>query len=152
MWCTNAPVFSIGATDRWPFESDGRRVTGQGICDMKGGIVVALRAMDALRTRPASFGLVELVSVPDEEERDRAPELIHRHRGFDAALCMECGREDGSVVSERKGGIWVRLVARMGEPPTQARSRTRDATPSSPSQRRLCTSRRSRRATSLTRR
>ncbi len=109
--CHHDTVFPVGTTDGWSFASDADRVTGPGVCDMKGGIVVALRAMEALRSRPAAFGLVELVSVPDEEERDGPPETIDRLVGFDAALCMECGREDGSVVSERKGGIWVRLVA-----------------------------------------
>src|SRR3990170_4842518 len=37
---------------------------------------------------------------------------MERLTGFDAVLCMECGRVDGSVVSARKGGRWFRVHAR----------------------------------------
>ena len=33
-------------------------------------------------------------------------------RGFDAVLCMECGRPGGAVVAARKGGRWLDIVAR----------------------------------------
>jgi glutamate carboxypeptidase len=109
--CHHDTVFPVDTVAEWGFSRDGDRVHGPGVCDMKGGIVVALQALRALAAWPEAFGVVELVSVPDEEERNGPPETVERLRGFDAALCMECGREDGSVVSERKGGLWTRLVA-----------------------------------------
>ena len=39
------------------------------------------------------------------------PATLDRLRDFDAVLCMECGREDHSVVSARKAGYWFRLRA-----------------------------------------
>ena len=60
--------------------------------------------------------LLEVVSVPDEETRPARPTVtIERLAGFDAVLCMECGRVDGSVVSARKGGRWFRISA-VGRP------------------------------------
>jgi glutamate carboxypeptidase len=109
--CHHDTVFPLGTTREWCFSVDGERAHGPGVCDMKGGIVVAMHVLRVLRTRPEQFALVELVSVPDEEERDGPPATIERLRGFDAVLCMECGREDGSIVSERKGGLWTELTA-----------------------------------------
>lgn len=109
--CHHDTVFPVGTTASWSFARAATRVTGPGVCDMKGGIVVALRVLQALRSRPDAYSVVEFVSVPDEEVRDGAPDTFDRLRGFDAALCMECGREDGSIVSERKGGVWTQIVA-----------------------------------------
>lgn len=109
--CHHDTVFPLGTTATWSFSTDGERVYGPGVCDMKGGIVVALQTLRALASRPDTFGVVELVSVPDEEVRDGPQETIGRLAGYDASLCMECGREDRSIVSERKGGIWARIVA-----------------------------------------
>lgn len=109
--CHHDTVFPLGTTATWSFSRDDARVYGPGVCDMKGGIVVALRALAALSTRPDAYGTVEFVCVPDEEVRDGPLETIDRLSGVDAVLCLECGREDGSIVSERKGGVWAQLVA-----------------------------------------
>jgi glutamate carboxypeptidase len=36
---------------------------------------------------------------------------MERLAGYDAVLCLECGRVDGSIVSARKGGRWFRIHA-----------------------------------------
>jgi glutamate carboxypeptidase len=48
--------------------------------------------------------------VPDEELRDGAFRTIDRLAGFDAVLCMECGRPGNGVVTARKGGQWVTIT------------------------------------------
>jgi len=111
--CHHDTVFPLGTTDSWRYARDGDRVTGPGVCDMKGGIAVAAHAVRLLaELEPRRFARVELVSVPDEEERDGAPATLDRLRGFDAVLCLECGREDHAIVSARKGGRWLSVEAR----------------------------------------
>jgi glutamate carboxypeptidase len=82
---------------------------------MKGGIALAAHTARVLALGPRPFARLELVSVSDEETRPAAPLTIDRLAGFDAVLCLECGRADGSIVSARKGGRWFRIHAR-GKP------------------------------------
>ena len=50
--------------------------------------------------------------MPDEEIRSEPIATQARLAGFDAVLCMECGRPGGAVVAARKGGRWLDVVAR----------------------------------------
>jgi glutamate carboxypeptidase len=105
--CHHDTVFPAGTTDEWPFSIAGDIASGPGVADMKGGLVVAAQALRLLGGYPACFGQLELVSVPDEELRDGAFRTIDRLAGFDAVLCMECGRPGNGVVTARKGGQWL---------------------------------------------
>ena len=109
--CHHDTVFPLGTAAERPFSHDGRRVYGPGVADMKGGIALALHAARMLATGPRPFGRLELVSASDEETRPAAPLTLDRLEGFDAVLCLECGRADGSIVSARKGGRWFRIRA-----------------------------------------
>jgi glutamate carboxypeptidase len=125
--CHHDTVFPRGTVAERPFSRDTNRVYGPGVADMKGGVAVALHAARALATGPRPFGRVELVSASDEETRPAAPHTIERLAGFDAVLCMECGRVDGSIVSARKGGRWFRIhatgrPAHAGVEPDQGRN------------------------------
>lgn len=113
--CHHDTVFPAGTAAAWPFRADPDRCHGPGVADMKGGIAVAAHAARLLALGPRPFARVELVSVSDEETRPGAPLTLERLEGFDAVLCLECGRVDGSVVSARKGGRWFRLHA-LGRP------------------------------------
>ena len=79
---------------------------------MKGGIAVAAHAARLLAGGDRPFARLELVSVPDEEVRSEPIATQARLAGFDAVLCMECGRPGGAVVAARKGGRWLDVVAR----------------------------------------
>ena len=110
--CHHDTVFPAGTAAARPFSRDQQNVYGPGVCDMKGGIAVALHAMRLLVAGPRPFARLELISVPDEEEREGPPLTLDRLEGFDAVLCMECGRESHAIVSSRKAGRWLRLNAR----------------------------------------
>jgi glutamate carboxypeptidase len=125
--CHHDTVFPAGTAAARPFRRDGERCYGPGVADMKGGIAVAVHAARALATGPRPFALVEVVSVPDEESRPAAPANIERLAGFDAVLCLECGRPRGEVVSARKGATWLRVhaegrAAHAGEAPRSGRN------------------------------
>ena len=79
---------------------------------MKGGLAVAAHAARLLAAGDRPFARLELVSVPDEEIRSEPIATQARLAGFDAVLCMECGRPGGAVVAARKGGRWLDVVAR----------------------------------------
>jgi len=109
--CHHDTVFPHGTAEARPFRQDGACCHGPGVADMKGGLAVAVHAARLLAFGPRPFARIEVVSVPDEESRPNAPETIDRLAGFDAVLCLECGRPDGEVVSARKGAKWFRLQA-----------------------------------------
>ena len=125
--CHHDTVFPLGTAAMRPFRRDGERCYGPGVADMKGGIAVAVHAARALASGPRPFGLVEVVSVPDEESRPGPPATFDRLAAFDAVLCLECGRPGGEVVSARKGAAWLRIqaegrAAHAGEAPRAGRN------------------------------
>jgi glutamate carboxypeptidase len=109
--CHHDTVFPLGTIAARPVRREGDRLLGPGTADMKGGIAVAAHAARLLAVdRP--FARLELVSAPDEEVRSEPIATQARLAGFDAVLCMECGRPGGAVVAARKGGRWLDVVAR----------------------------------------
>ena len=105
-------VFLPGTGAARPVAVTGARARGPGVADMKGGVLVALAALAQLANEPdGAHGLVELHCVPDEEGRNVEPFTLDAMRGATAALCFECGRESGAVVTERKAGTWLTLTA-----------------------------------------
>lgn len=103
-------VFPNGTATARPMAVRGGRAYGPGVADMKGGLLVALTAMEALADGPRPFAAVELHSVPDEEVRVAPFATLDRVGGADAVLVLECGRENGDFVSGRKTGAWLRLA------------------------------------------
>jgi glutamate carboxypeptidase len=103
----HATLLGTGTSGAWPFSIAGDVARGPGVADMKGGLVVAAHTLRLLNRHPRCFRHLELVSVPDEELRDGPFRTIDRFKGFDAVLCMECGRPGNGVVTARKGGQWV---------------------------------------------
>ena len=109
--CHHDTVFPLGTVARQPLRREGDRLLGPGTADMKGGIAVAAHAARLLAAGERPFARLELVSVPDEEVRSQPIATQARLAGFDAVLCMECGRAGGAVVAARKGGRWLDVVA-----------------------------------------
>ena len=110
--CHHDTVFALGTVARRPLRSEGDRLIGPGVADMKGGLAVAAHAARVLAGGERPFARLELVSVPDEEIRSEPIATQARLAGFDAVLCMECGRPGGAVVAARKGGRWLDVVTR----------------------------------------
>ncbi len=110
--CHHDTVLPLGTAAARPLERRDGRLLGPGTADMKGGIAVAAHAARVLAAGERPFGRLELVSVPDEEVRSEPIATQARLAGFDAVLCMECGRPGGAVVAARKGGRWLDIVAR----------------------------------------
>ncbi len=88
------------------FRRDGEVVRGSGVGDMKGGDVVILYALEALRAAGLLDGAVRVVLTGDEESPGRPTEisrgaLVAAARESDVALCFEA--DVGRVTVARRG-------------------------------------------------
>ncbi|MDX6561373.1 MAG: glutamate carboxypeptidase [Gaiellales bacterium] len=122
-------VYAAGTAAARPLRSEGERALGPGVADMKGGVLVGLAALERL-VQSGTDAVVELHSVPDEEGRNVAPYTLASMHGADAALCLECGRPSGAIVTSRKAGCWVTITAHgvpahAGTSPDEGRSALR---------------------------
>jgi glutamate carboxypeptidase len=79
-------VWPVGTLAEMPFEVDGDVVRGPGVFDMKGGLVMMLLALDALRRHGVDLPLTPVVFVNSDEEigshesRERIRRLARRVR------------------------------------------------------------------------
>jgi glutamate carboxypeptidase len=99
-------VFPPGTVKERPFRVEGRRAFGPGVEDMKGGLVCAVFAMRALN----ELGLwpgheIRLFFNSDEEVRSPTSSPVFAREGAtaDEVYVLEGARDDGSVVTARKG-------------------------------------------------
>lgn len=100
-------VYEKGTIARMPFRVAGGRAFGPGAFDMKGGLVIALGAVDALRACGVALRKrVVFLWTPDEEIGSRASRAVieREARRSDAVLVLEpaAGR-DGKLKTARKG-------------------------------------------------
>lgn len=109
-------VFEVGDAAARPFRIDehghGR---GPGVTDDKAGVVASLHAAAHLvALGEESYGELVLVYTPDEEIGSPfgAGVLRAASESADAALCMECARENGDLVVARKGVADLEVVVR----------------------------------------
>lgn len=123
-------VFDPGTAAERPFRVDGDRALGPGVSDMKGGLLMGFFAVEALQEAGFDgFGDITYVCNPDEEIgspwsrsfiRDAAAEA-------DVAFVLEGARENGDIVSARKGVSDYRIeiagrAAHAGVEPERGRS------------------------------
>lgn len=98
-------VWALGETERRPFHIDGDRATGPGVFDMKGGIVIGLYALQALRElglTPA-HRLVFMLNTDEEVGSPTSRPFIEREAcKSEAVLVLEPSREE-ALVTWRKG-------------------------------------------------
>ena len=102
--CHMDTVFSLGTIDKFPYREAGEKILGPGTLDMKGGIVIALAAIEEVLqsglTRP-----VTLLCTSDEEIGSRTSRGHIERLAREAALVLvlEGGLVDGALKTWRKG-------------------------------------------------
>lgn len=107
-------VYPTGTAEARPLTVDGNVVKGPGVSDMKGCVLSAIYAVEALlalESRP--FGEIRFLCVSDEEILQRhSVELIHSAcQNCQRALVLEAARSTGAIVSARKGNSGYTLIA-----------------------------------------
>ncbi len=97
-------VFPDGTTAERPFRLDENRATGPGVDDMKGGLLAGFFAVDAVRSGGVAPS-VTYVCNPDEEIGSPFSKPVIRELAGSVDVCfvLEAGRENGNIVSARKG-------------------------------------------------
>jgi glutamate carboxypeptidase len=101
-------VYPVGVAAERPMRIEGDTLLAPGSCDNKSGLLSALYAVAALEDLGLldMLGTISIVCGSDEETDMRASgallrDLAPRH---DLALVLEAARENGDIVSARKGG------------------------------------------------
>jgi glutamate carboxypeptidase len=129
-------VFEPGTAAARPFEVRGDRAHGPGVSDMKAGLLTGLYALAALREAGDGdgagwlpVGRIVFVANPDEEigSPSSTPIIAELARDADVALVLEGARENGDIVSSRKGMMDLRMTvhgraAHAGVEPHKGRS------------------------------
>jgi glutamate carboxypeptidase len=108
-------VFPEGTAAERPFRIDGSTAHGPGVSDMKGGLLGGLYAMNGLQDVGfTAFGSVTYVCNPDEEIGSpySGPLILERAKNVDTCFVLEGARENGDIVSARKGVTDFRIVIR----------------------------------------
>jgi glutamate carboxypeptidase len=125
-------VFPEGTAKVRPFHIEGTRALGPGVSDMKGGLLAGLYAVSCLG--PSDFESVTYVCNPDEEIGSpfSGPTILEFASQADACLVLEGARENGDIVSARKGVTDLQFVihgraAHAGVEPERGRSATLQA-------------------------
>jgi glutamate carboxypeptidase len=133
-------VFEEGTVEERPYHLSDRIALGPGVSDMKSGLLAGLYALEALHTLvPSGEGWlpvrrVSYVVNPDEEIGSPAstPVIESMATDADVALVLEAARENGDIVSARKGMIHFRAslsgrAAHAGVEPEKGRSAVLEA-------------------------
>ena len=98
-------VFPCGTLEKMPFHEHDGMVFGPGVADMKGGIVVALTALDiSLKAGSLTHPVTALFTSDEEIGSESSKSLIEElAKKSGLVLVLEPGMEDGSLKTWRKG-------------------------------------------------
>ncbi|MCE5294773.1 MAG: hydrolase [Chlamydiales bacterium] len=108
-------VYPKHSTFQKVVDQDDVRLHGPGVCDMKGGLVVLLMALQAVEKSPYAQNIGwEIIINPDEEigspgSREIFKEAAPRHH---LGLLFEPSHSDGSIVSSRAGSMKLSVVVK----------------------------------------
>ncbi|NTW02130.1 MAG: M20 family metallopeptidase [Oscillochloris sp.] len=100
-------VYPVGIAAERPLRREGNILRGPGSADNKSGLLSGLYAAAALaELAPECFATLSVVCGGDEETDSRASAAMLKAiaPNYDIALVLEAGRENGDIVSARKGG------------------------------------------------
>ncbi len=102
--CHLDTVFPLGTIQKTPYREDGDKIFGPGALDMKGGIVIALAAIEEAQKRGLNRP-VALLCTSDEEIGSHASRALIEQLAKESALVlvMEPALPDGSLKTWRKG-------------------------------------------------
>ena len=87
------------------FREDGQWIYGPGVCDMKGGIYVALCALRTIHRERGGIHNIDMLLVSDEETGSDDSKLVTTKLAgqYDACLVFEAAGKNNEVVTARKG-------------------------------------------------
>ena len=108
-------VYPVGTAAARPLRVEGNIVYGPGVCDMKGCILAAIYAIEAIQAAGfRDYGELRFVCVSDEEINTRhCQDIIEQAcEGCEGALILEAARSNADIVSARKGNTTYTLTAR----------------------------------------
>lgn len=108
-------VYPVGTAAARPVWVERNTVYGPGVADMKGCILMAIYAIEAMLALGYSpFAELRFLCVSDEEiPEQHCAHLFHQVlHGSRAALVLEAAQANGDIISARKACVWYKLRAK----------------------------------------